>query len=214
MAVARGSAAMSPGKRLPRIGILGGTFDPSHVGHAIVATDLISELDLDRLLVIPAAWPPHREASFSAETRLRSVRRMFDGVDRIEVSDVEFRRAGPSYAVTTLEALHQRYGDAAFILVMGADQLATIDTWHEFERIPALARVAVMGRAEARPVLPDAARDFPYIEVAVTRIDISASTIRRRLADGKTIRFLVPESIRDDIERAWEVLARTQTTST
>lgn len=200
--------------RTDRVGILGGTFDPPHVGHAIVATDLIERLELDLLLVIPAARPPHREAIFSGDDRLGFVRRMFEGVDRVEVSDLEFRRGGPSYAVDTLEALRGRYPGAELILVMGTDQFATIDTWHEFERIPMLARIAVMHREGEEPATPDTAGDLPYIAVDVTRIDLSAKRIRRRLEAGDTIRFLVPESIREDIERAWSERARAQRTST
>jgi len=200
--------------RVKRIGVLGGTFDPPHVGHAIVATDLIERLRLDLLVVVPAAFPPHRQAILPGAARLGFVRRMFDGVDRVEVSDLEFRRAGPSYAVPTLEALGRRYPDATLIIAMGTDQLAAIDTWHEFARIPTLARIAVMRRADEAAVLPDEAGDLPYIEVDVTRIDLSASTIRRRLETGDSIRFLVPESIREDIERVWRDQTLTQTTST
>jgi len=214
MAVTRVSEVTLSGHHAARIGILGGTFDPPHIGHAIVATDLIERLDLDLLLVIPAARPPHREPIFSGEARLGFSRRMFDGVERVEVSDLEFRRADPSYAVLTLEELRHRYPDATLIIAMGTDQFAAIDTWHEFEKIPALARIAVMRRAGDEPRLPDEAGDLPYIEVDVTRIDLSASTIRRRLEAGKPIRFLVPESIREDIERAWRDEASTQTTST
>jgi len=214
MAVTRISVVRLSGRHAERIGILGGTFDPPHLGHAIVAIDLIEQLDLDLLLVIPAARPPHRDAILPGEARLSLVRRMFDGVAGVEVSDLEFCRAGPSYAVQTLEALRRRYPAAELIIAMGVDQLATIDTWHEFERIPMLAQVAVMRREEAEPALPGDAANLPYVTVDVTRIDVSASTIRRRLEAGNTIRFLVPESIREDIERAWRDQASTQKTST
>lgn len=197
-----------------RVGVFGGTFDPPHVGHAIVATDLVESLRLDRLLVIPAARPPHRDATFDAEARLDWTRRMFAGTDRIEVSDIEFRRPGASYAVDTLEAVSGELPGAELTMVIGEDQLAAIDTWHRWERLPALARIAVMRRGGREPEPPDGAGDFPYIAVDVTRIDLSASRVRERLAKGETIRHLVPESIRNDIERAWSELARGKPTST
>lgn len=197
-----------------RVGVFGGTFDPPHVGHAIVANDLVERLELDRLLVIPAARPPHRETTFPAEVRLALTRRMFEGVAAVEVSDLEFERPGPSFAVDTLAEVSRRFTGGDLTLVIGEDQLAVIDTWHEFRRLPELARIAVMNRSGKVPELPDAAGDMPYITVDVTRIDLSASRIRDRLRHGETIRFLVPESIRKDIERAWSDAARAQQVST
>jgi len=197
-----------------RIGLFGGTFDPPHVGHAIVAQDLVEGLGLDRLLVVPAPQPPHREAVLSAAVRARLVERMFEGVDRIEVSRVEFGRPGPSYAVDTLEALGRAYPGAELVLAIGADQLAAIDTWHRWEALPRLATVAVMRREGESPALPDDVREFPYITVDVTRIDLSASRIRDRLREGRSIRFLVPESIREEIDRVWQERARPQPAST
>jgi len=194
--------------------VFGGTFDPPHIGHAIIAIDLVERLDLDRLLVIPAPRPPHRASSLSPQTRLTLTRRMFDGIGSIEVSDLEFERPGASFAVDTLEEVARRFPESDVTMVIGADQLATIDTWREWTRLPDLAKVAVMRRDGAEPELPDAARKFTYITVDVTRIDLSASTIRDRLRRGETIRFLVPESIRKDIERAWAEEARAQPAST
>ena len=197
-----------------RVGVLGGAFDPPHIGHAVVAQDLVERLVLDRLLVIPAPRPPHRSTELSADTRLALVRRMFEGVDRIEVSDMEFERSGPSYAIDTLRVLRERHPNAALTMVIGADQLAAIDTWHDYPRLAEHARIAVMRREGEEPALPDGVGDVPYITVDVTRINLSASTIRHRLRSGDSIRFLVPESIRADIERAWRDLAPTQPAST
>lgn len=197
-----------------RVGVFGGTFDPPHLGHAIVANDLVEGLDLDRLLVVPAPRPPHRGATLDARTRLELTRAAFAGCERIEVSDLEYGRTGPSYAVDTLLEVRRRYPGADVTMVIGADQFAAIDTWHDWRRLPDLARIAVMRREGEDPELPDGARDFPYIGVDVTRIDLSASRVRDRLQRNESIRFLVPESIREDIERAWRERARTQPAST
>jgi nicotinate-nucleotide adenylyltransferase len=197
-----------------RVGVFGGTFDPPHLGHAIVANDLVERLDLDRLLVVPAPRPPHRGAVLDATTRLELTRAVFEGCERIEVSDLEFGRPGSSYAVDTLQDVRRRFPEADVTMVIGADQLAAIDTWHDWRRLPDLARIAVMHREGEDPKRPDGAGDFPYIAVDVTRIDLSASRIRDRLQRNESIRFLVPESIRGDIERAWREQARTQPAST
>ena len=197
-----------------RIGVFGGTFDPPHVGHAIVAQDLLEGLRLDRLLVIPAPRPPHRDAVLDADVRASLVERMFRDVDAVEVSRIEFERAGPSRAVDTLREIGRRHPRAELVLVIGADQLAAIDTWHRFRELPVLATVAVMHREGESPALPDGVGEFPYITVDVARIDLSASRIRERLEAGRSIRFLVPESIREDIERAWRDRARERQAST
>lgn len=185
--------------------MLGGTFDPPHVGHLIVAQDLVERLELDLLLVVPAGRPPHREAVLPAEARLRLVRHAFRGDLRIEVPDLEVRREGPSYTVDTLEELRDRRSPRTLYCVIGADQLRVFPEWHEHERILRRARLAVMARGgevpEPGPLPADA-----WEQVEVTRIDVSSTRIRQRLRDGRSIRYLVPESIRREVEVAWGAL--------
>lgn len=190
-----------------RLGLLGGTFDPPHVGHAVVAQDLVEALELDRLLVVPAGDPPHRSAVFPARLRLAWTRRIFEGDDRIEVSDLELRGPGPSYTVDTLEEIRRERAPSRLFCVMGADQLAVLDTWHEYRRLPELARLAVMRRAGEEPRLPDSVDRIAYITVDVTRIDLSSTRVRERLRAGRSIRYLVPERIREPVERAWRTAA-------
>ena len=186
-----------------RIGLLGGSFDPPHIAHAILAQELLETLELDRLLIVPAAEPPHRDVVLSADTRLSLTRALFEGVEGVEVSDVELQRPGPSYTVDTLDVLRDRYPASLIVLIMGADQFAVLDTWRDHGRIAAAAELAVMRRSGEEPRLPPGIGDIDYIVVDVTRIDVSASQIRERLRTGRSIRFLVPESIRSDIESAW-----------
>lgn len=129
---------------------------------------------------------------------------MFEGVSRVEVSDIEHTRPGPSYSVDTLEALVADATDDEWLFVMGDDQFSVLDTWRRPERIAELAQIVVMRRTDREPKPPTGVDDIDYIVVDVTRIDVSASRIRDRLSDGRSIRFLVPESIRPDIERAWD----------
>jgi len=187
----------------PALGMFGGTFDPVHVGHLIVAGDIVEGLGLDRLLVIPAGRPPHREAVLPAPVRLSLVRRAFEGDPRIEVSDVEVRRDGPSFTVDTLSWIHQTYAPDALSLVIGVDQLETIHAWHEPGCIADLSRIVVMTREGEEPRHVARAGDLPYETLPVTRVDLSATRIRERLGRGLTVRYLVPESIREELLRAW-----------
>jgi nicotinate-nucleotide adenylyltransferase len=182
------------------IGILGGTFDPPHVGHLIVASDVHAALGLDRLLLIPSAAPPHKRGRVraSAEQRLRMVRAAVEGDPRFEVDDLELRRSDASYTVDTLRELRDRFPARELFFVIGVDQLQEFHTWREPEEVARLARLAVVSRGgeSAGPDTP-----FPVRAVSVTRIDLSATDIRRRVAAGESIRYLVPDAVREIIER-------------
>ena len=190
---------------MERIGVLGGTFDPPHIGHLIVARDVVEGLVLDRLLIVPAAQPPHREAILPGPVRFELTRRAFEGAGRIEVSDIEMCRSGPSYTVDTLAAVQERYGPVELFCVIGADQLKAIGTWHEYERLLDLARLVVMTRGEDPASESTAA--VPYESIEVTCVDLSSTRIRERLELGLSIRYLVPEHIRPAIEVAWQARA-------
>ena len=188
-----------------RIGIFGGTFDPPHVGHLVVAQDALEKLDLDRLVVVPAGSPPHRESVLDPDTRLELVRRAFEDDDRIQVSDVELRREGPSWTVDTLQWARRELDPDTLFLIVGADQLRSFRGWREPERILGLARLAVM----TRPGEETKGTDVPHEVIEVTRVDLSSTRIRRRLEEGRSIRYMVPERLRPEVERAWSAL-RTQ----
>ncbi|MCL7971028.1 MAG: nicotinate-nucleotide adenylyltransferase [marine benthic group bacterium] len=186
-----------------RVGILGGTFDPPHVGHLVVAQDAIDALELDLLLVVPAARPPHRDAVLDAATRYDLARRAFEGDPRIRVSDVELERSGPSWTVDTLEWAKRELRPDGLYLIVGADQLRAFGEWKEPERILRLARLAVM----TRPGEEVAGTDVPHEMIEVTRVDLSSTRVRRRLEQGRSIRYMVPERLRPQVERAWTALS-------
>lgn len=183
--------------------MLGGTFDPLHVGHLVVAQDVSERLDLDRLLVVPAGRPPHREAVLPARTRLHLVREAFAGDDRIEVSPMEVRREGTSFTVDTLAAIVESRSPADLFCVVGVDQLGEFGTWHRPDRILELARLVVMARGGVEPDEVDVPTGVEFRSVDVTRIDVSGSRIRRRLDEGRPVRYLVPEAIRESVVEAW-----------
>jgi nicotinate-nucleotide adenylyltransferase len=171
------------------------------VGHLVVAQDVHERLRLDRMVIVTAGRPPHRTAAFPADDRLRMVRAAFAGDDRFTVSDVELRRPGPSYTLDTLEWLHDEFQPEVLYLVIGADQLRALHTWHEPERILELATLAVMRRpGEEVMFLP---RPLPFEAVEVTAVWLSSTRVRQRLADGQSIRYLVPEAIRQTVEELW-----------
>lgn len=187
----------------PRLGMLGGTYDPVHIGHGVVAQDVVEELELDRLLVVPAGRPPHREAVLPAPARYEITRRVFAGDDRIDVCDLELRREGPSYTVDTLARIREELDPETLFCVIGIDQLRELDTWHRPERIPELAQLVVMSRGGEEPSPDDAPLDLPYRTLRVTRVDLSSTRVRRRLRAGETVRYLVPDSVRERVEEAW-----------
>lgn len=185
-----------------RLGVLGGTFDPPHVGHLIVASDVCAALELDRLLFIPAADPPHKRGRVhaSAELRLEMVRAATAGDPRFEVDDIELRREGESYSVDTLRELKEREPEAEIFFVIGVDQLREFGSWREPDVVARLARLVVVSRAgDGASEQPDVA--FPVLPVRVTRIDLSATDVRQRVRDGEPIRYLVPDAVREIIER-------------
>ncbi|MGH7554419.1 MAG: nicotinate-nucleotide adenylyltransferase [Longimicrobiales bacterium] len=182
-----------------RVGLFGGTFDPPHSGHLIVAQDALIRLGLDRLIFIPAATPPHKQDReiTPAAIRLAMLRAATAEDPRFEVDDLEIRRAGPSYTVDTLRAYLSAQPDAELFLIVGADQYEEMNTWHEADEVRRLARLAVLSRAGC---VAEQANEH-VAAVPVTRIDISATDIRKRIRAHEPIRYLVPAAVEELITR-------------
>lgn len=187
-----------------RLGVLGGSFNPPHNGHLLLASDAHEALKLDRLLIIPAFANPLKGVDAdgaSPAQRLEMCRMTFGGDERFEVSSVEMDRGGLSFTVDTLEAIAAQNAGAELILFLGLDSLRTMDTWRRPERIRELAHLAVLTRQEdgAGPVsgLPD---DVGF--VTMRRVDVSSSEIRARLAAGKPVKGFVAESVERYISAA------------
>ena len=190
-----------------RIGILGGTFDPPHIGHLWLASLAADELGLDRVLFMPAAQPPHkRRVGMSSITeRLLMTRLAITGNEAFELSTVEVGRSGPSYTVDSIEELLQTYAGARLFLLMAADSLARIDTWREPDRLLSLVEWAVGPRPGTQAT--DATQLRERFGAAASRIhllsgpalDVSATDIRRRVAAGRAIKYLVPQAVEEMI---------------
>jgi nicotinate-nucleotide adenylyltransferase len=187
-----------------RLGIFGGTFDPPHIGHLIAAQDAFAALQLDTLRFVPAAIPPHKRRDRDitpAGLRLELVRTVLAGDDRFESDPIELGRQGPSFTVDTLRLLREKAPHADLVLLIGADQFTEFDSWKDPQEIVRLADVAVLNRA-GLPQLPGApGSDARIHHVAVTRIDVSSSEIRRRVRSGEPIRYLVPAAVEAVIRR-------------
>lgn len=192
-----------------RIGILGGTFNPPHVGHLVCAQEAYLQLGLDRVLLIPARIPPHKpvEEEPGVTHRLELCRLAIHGdEERLAVSDLEVVREGPSYTVDTLKELHARASDSELFLIVGADIAAGLPEWHQPERVLSLATLAVAKRRGTSRAAVDAAlsgldggeRAVPF---RMPTIGVSSTMIRRRVRAGQPIKYYVPDAVMDYISR-------------
>ena len=180
-----------------RVGVFGGTFDPPHVGHLIVAQDAMEVLGLDRVRFVPAHVSPlktDRPAGTPADLRLEMVRLAVARHPGFEVSEAEVERDPPSFTVDTLRDFAEAQPEVEWTLLMGADQWADFDRWREPATIAALARIVVLTRAGTGARRARVPVDQRMLEVP--RVDVSASDIRRRARAGRSIRYLVPEPVR------------------
>jgi nicotinate-nucleotide adenylyltransferase len=178
-----------------KIGIFGGTFDPPHIGHLIAAQDACDALQLDRLLFVPAAEPPHkRNRSITpAPIRREMLQAALKGETRFQICDLELGRNGPSYTVDTLRELRKSHPEDALFLLIGADQVREFATWRAPEEIAQLAEVVQVARSGLDRA--DAGSGLVPKTIQITRIDVSATDIRQRVADGRSIRYLVPAAV-------------------
>ncbi len=179
-----------------KIGIFGGTFDPPHLGHLIVAQEVQDKLKLERIFFIPASLPPHKKKvkTSAAFHRLRMVQLATQDNPNFKVLDLELKREGDSYTVDTLKALLKRYAQVQFFLILGLDNLNHIHSWKKPEEILKLSQVVFITRPGV--TLDKTSKWLSrsrLLEVKV--IDISSSDIRMRVKEGKSIKYLVPDKV-------------------
>ncbi|MCZ6535412.1 MAG: nicotinate-nucleotide adenylyltransferase [Chloroflexi bacterium] len=191
-----------------RIGVLGGTFDPIHMAHLIVAEEVRSRLELEEVVFVPTGEPWMKAGTplSSSHHRLNMVRLAVSSNPFFRVSSVEIDRPGPSYTLDTLEALLAEYGEGVEIFfILGVDALTEFHRWKEPERILELAKLAVVGRPgfkggdpSPKGNLVEGASDR-IVKLDGTNIEISAGEIRRRVAEGRSIRYRVCDEVADYI---------------
>lgn len=190
-----------------RIGVFGGTFDPIHYGHLIAAAELRHALNVHRVLFVPAPRPPHKESSVvgTDSQRLEMVERAIAGESGFEVSRIEFDRSGPSYTVDTLADLAASHPGAELFLFLGEDALRDLPTWRGPRRILELAHLAVATRPRSAlnleaflHALPGAKDRFTL--VTTPSIGISATDLRSRVRENRSVRFQTPDVVIDYIQ--------------
>ncbi len=187
-----------------RIGVLGGTFDPPHLGHLIAADQVFHALSLDEVILVPANEPyqkTHRRKITPAEQRLTMTKAAVGRAAGLAVSGIELEIGGPSYTSVTLDALSERYADAEWHVIVGADAAAGLDAWYRPERLREQATVVVVNRPGADFGPPTG---WSWELVEIPSVSISGTGLRRRVAQGNSIRFLTPEAVIDHI-REWNL---------
>jgi nicotinate-nucleotide adenylyltransferase len=194
--------------RVERIGFFGGTFDPIHQGHLILASYAFSVANLDRMLFAPAADPPHKDDRVSPVTdRIEMLLRAIDPDPRFEMTTIDLERPGPHYSADTLELLSERNPNAKIFFLMGSDSFRDLPTWHEPLRLFEHADLLVGMRPgscvepdEVARLLPPVATQAIFVDIPL--IDISSTEIRRRVASNQPIDYLLPRPVQQFIESA------------
>ena len=195
---------------MAQLGLLGGTFNPPHVGHLVCAQDAWAQLDLDSVLLLPVHTPPHKEVDGDpgVEQRVALCEAAVVGDPRLGVSRAEADVPGRSYTVDTLSRLHDARPEDQLTFIVGGDMASTLPEWREPEKILALATLGVAARQGVgrEQVLEHLDRELPGSAERIRffdmpRIDVSSSLVRRRVAAGRPVRYLVPDAVADHIER-------------
>jgi nicotinate-nucleotide adenylyltransferase len=180
---------------LKKIAIYGGSFDPVHHAHLILAREAIEILGLEKVILVPAAISPLKKAApvASGEIRLAMLRAAIKSEPEFEVDECELRRPPPSYTIDTIRDIHRRERDAEICCLIGEDNVEQLPQWSRFPELAKMVRFVVLDRTGKQPT-------HSY-QVIHRRIDISATEIRRRVAQNESIRYLVPESVEKIIQR-------------
>lgn len=172
-----------------KIGIFGGTFDPIHHGHLILAREALERLELEAVIFVPAATSPHKIGAIQTDAKLRVEMLLAATRDHagFSIDTLELDRPPPSYAIDTVKLLKSRDPDASFLFLIGEDNVARLETWHHFDELSKVVEFVVLDRTGLKST-------HPYRTVG-RHLDISATDIRNRVARGQSIRYLVPRAV-------------------
>lgn len=182
-----------PAANSQRIGVLGGTFDPIHIGHLVTGANVLHELALDRVLFVIAhdPWQKADRDVTPSDLRFDMVEAAVAGYPGLEASALEIERGGTSYTVDTLVTLRERAPDAELFLIVGQDQASNLHTWERVQEIRALSTLVVV----RRPGSVGGVSDSGTIEVDVPLLEVSSSDLRARFGDGRPVDWLVPDAV-------------------
>ncbi len=189
-----------------RIGVFGGTFDPIHFGHLILAEQCREQAKLDRVLFVPAASPPHKQQQTLTPfgQRVEMLALAISGNPAFQIDELEKDRTGPSFTVDTLSLLTERHSGDTLAFMIGSDSLRDLPAWYQPRRILELAELLVMERSDWPCACPDALRaslglgaDFNlrYQIIAAPLIEIASRDVRQRIAEGRSVRYLLPRAV-------------------
>ena len=186
---------LSVGRLKKKIAIYGGTFDPVHHAHLILAREAIETLGLDKVILVPAAISPLKKSApvASGEVRLEMLQAAIKGEPAFEANECELLRPPPSYTIDTVEEIRRRECDASVYCLIGEDNVEQLPQWHRFAELQKIVRFVVLDRSGKQP-----SHSYQLIH---RPIDISATEIRRRIAQNESIRYLVPDSVEEIIKR-------------
>ena len=182
---------------MKKIGILGGTFNPPHIGHLILAQTAKDVLRLDKVFFIPTNTPPHKNRRLiDAKKRVKMVKLAIEGCPYFQALDWEIKRGGISYTIDTLRQLKSKYPTTDLFLIIGSDLANTFHTWKDYRKIQTLSRIVV---AKRNSYLPKNEKEF--IALDIINVDITSSLIRKYLKKGLSVRYLLPNKVFDYIRR-------------
>ncbi len=182
-----------------KIGILGGTFNPPHIGHLIIAEQVCDQLDLDKILFMPTAEPPHssmEKKTIASNVRVEMLDLAIGDNPNFDTELYEVERGGKNYTYETMKALIDLYPAVDFYFIVGADMIADLPTWYEIDKLVELVQFVGVNRPGYL-----VETDYPLIMVDVPLVDISSSAVRKKVATGCSIKYLVSEDVRKYIER-------------
>lgn len=175
-----------------KIGILGGTFDPPHIGHLIIANEVLDQVGLDEIRFMPNHEPPHkvRNSGTSIKDRLDMIELAIEGHPYFSIETIELKKEGPSYTYDTIKELKERAAKAEYYFIIGADMVEYLPHWHKIEELIKLVQFIGTNRPNY-----ELKSTYPIRFVEVPMIEVSSSMIRRRIQTGKTIKYLLPDSV-------------------
>lgn len=174
-----------------RIGILGGTFDPPHIGHLIIAQEVKDALNLEQVWFIPTYEPPHKDvATLEVRNRIEMLRLALEDNDAFILNTIETERSGKSYTIDTMRLLEEKYPNTDFYFIIGADMVEYLPNWYNIDELMNMVQFVGVKRSGYELKSP-----YPIKVVDIPMVDISSSVIRNRIREKKSIKYLVPDSV-------------------
>ncbi|MFJ1627217.1 nicotinate-nucleotide adenylyltransferase [Marinilactibacillus psychrotolerans] len=180
-----------------KIGILGGTFNPPHLGHLIIADQVRDQLGLEKIIFLPSANPPHAKGktTIDAKHRVRMVEKAIELEPQFELDFTEINRGGKSFTFDTIKSLTEQNPDIEYYFIIGADMVEDLPSWYKIDELVNLVQIVAVNRPQY-----SVETAFPLIFIDVPNIEISSSTIRQKISDQCSVKFLLPDKVLEHIE--------------